>query len=173
MEKQFPQRKHTRLKSDVYDRAGMYFITVCTKERSPCMGRIVWEEADIRGTARCVLSPVGVTVLEYLNRVSLTDENASLDSFVIMPDHVHFLLYLAQGEPSDTVPGAWSPSTYTRMVKIVRSFKTMVTKKLGYSVWQTSFYDEIIREPAAWPDVRQYILQNPARWAMRYGGIPE
>ena len=87
-------------------------------------------------------------------------------------EQVHLLLALQTGELSAVVTGAWSPSTYTRMVRIVKSFKTMVTKQLGYSVWQTSFYDTVLRDPAAFPAVRQYILANPARWALRYGGIP-
>lgn len=173
MENQFPKRKHPRLKSDVYDRAGMYFLTICTKDRSPCLGKIVWEAERLQTTAHCELSEAGAAVAEHLQRIPLSDAGAAADTFIVMPDHVHLLLALQTGEPSAVVTGAWSPSTYTRMVRIVKSFKTMVTKQLGYSVWQTSFYDTVLRDPAAFPAVRQYILANPARWALRYGGIPE
>ncbi|MBQ8402693.1 MAG: transposase [Clostridia bacterium] len=173
MAEQFPKRKHPRLKSDVYDRAGMYFITICTKDRSPCLGKIVWEPERLQETARCVLSEAGMAVVEHLRRIPLSDAGAAADTFVVMPDHVHLLLLLEPGKPSGMVQGAWSPSTYTRMVHIVRSFKTMVTKQLGYSIWQTSFYEEILRNPSALASVRQYILANPGRWALRYGGIPE
>ena len=41
----------------------------------------------------------------------------------------------------------------------------MVTKELGCSIWQSSYYDHIIRKEADCLCVRQYIDQNPARRA--------
>ena len=41
----------------------------------------------------------------------------------------------------------------------------MVTKEIGYSVWQTSYYDHVIRNEDDYLRIRQYISDNPAHWA--------
>ena len=40
----------------------------------------------------------------------------------------------------------------------------MVTKELGYSIWQRSYYDHIIRDEADYQGRVQYIQENPAKW---------
>ena len=42
--------------------------------------------------------------------------------------------------------------------------KTMVTKKLGYSVWQESFYDHVIRCERDYFDTFRYIESDPEKW---------
>ena len=53
----------------------------------------------------------------------------------------------------------------TTLSDIVRSIKAMVTRELGYSIWQTSFYDHVIRTEADYLRIWQYIDENPACWA--------
>ena len=35
----------------------------------------------------------------------------------------------------------------------------------GTPVWQRNYYDHVIRDAAALNHIRQYIAENPARWA--------
>lgn len=168
-----PNRKHPRLKSNVYNKTGMYFVTICTKGRSPCLGKIVWNESDMVGTACCVLSEIGKVVQKYMCNISMFYPNTVVDTFVIMPDHVHLLLWFQEDTFLSKKENAKSPSANTKLVNIIRSCKTLVTKELGYSIWQTSFYDSIVWNIDEMKNIQRYILQNPARWAMRYGGVPE
>ena len=55
---------------------------------------------------------------------------------------------------------------------LVVGFKSAATKRLnamrgtpGTSVWQRNYYEHVIRDGAALNQVRQYIMDNPARWA--------
>lgn len=168
-----PNRKHPRLKSDIYDKAGVCFVTICTKERSPCLGKIVWDRSDVFGTAHCALSEIGEVVQKYLCGIENAYPDVHVDTFMIMPDHVHLLLCFQKDALSSVHEDAKSPATYTRLVRMVRSCKTLVTKEIGYSIWQASFYDSILPEGDALAYTRQYILHNPARWALRYGVVPE
>lgn len=59
----------------------------------------------------------------------------------------------------------WS-SPPTNIPDIIRSFKTLVTKELGFSVWQTSYYDHIIRDEEDYLIKAQYIDDNPAKWQL-------
>jgi putative transposase len=54
---------------------------------------------------------------------------------------------------------------------IVRSFKSVVTKNInelrhttGASIWQRNYFEHVIRDEESLNRIRQYILDNPARW---------
>ncbi|MFQ5612195.1 MAG: transposase [Anaerolineae bacterium] len=56
---------------------------------------------------------------------------------------------------------------------VIRSFKSAVAKHInelrgsaGISVWQRNYYEHIVRSERALDAVRQYILNNPARWTL-------
>ena len=42
--------------------------------------------------------------------------------------------------------------------------KGSITKSLGYSIWQKSFHDHIIRGEADYLRIWEYIDTNPAKW---------
>lgn len=52
---------------------------------------------------------------------------------------------------------------------VVRSYKSSVSKQARYShvdfAWQTRFHDHIIRDEQEYWKIREYILNNPKRWA--------
>ena len=82
-----------------------------------------------------------------------------IDQYVIMPDHIHLILCF--NIPSN-VGGmrASHPTLFT----VVRSLKTMITKEIGQSIWQRSFFDHIIRNEQDLLYERRYIDENPVRW---------
>ena len=47
---------------------------------------------------------------------------------------------------------------------IIRSFKTLVTKKIGNSIWQRSYHDHIIRGERDYQKIWEYIYTNSSRW---------
>jgi REP element-mobilizing transposase RayT len=54
---------------------------------------------------------------------------------------------------------------------IVQNFKSVSTRKInalrdnpGYPVWQRNYYDRVIRTEKELANIRQYILDNPAKW---------
>ena len=49
--------------------------------------------------------------------------------------------------------------------RAIKQFKGSVTKQIGYSIWQKSFYDHIIRDEADYLVKTNYIETNPLRWA--------
>ena len=51
-----------------------------------------------------------------------------------------------------------APPTLSRMVQ---QFKGTVTKRVGFSIWQKSFYDHVIRNDESYLGVWRYIDENP------------
>jgi REP element-mobilizing transposase RayT len=82
---------------------------------------------------------------------------------VIMPNHVHMILVLRDTKGSDGTMWASSP-TAMRIPSVVRSMKTLVAKKCGFSFWQRAYHDHIIRDEAEYQKIWQYIDENPIRW---------
>lgn len=51
-------------------------------------------------------------------------------------------------------------SSPTGVENIIRSLKTLVTKEIGFSMWQRSYYDEVIRDENHFQYVWNYIEYN-------------
>ena len=52
----------------------------------------------------------------------------------------------------------------SKIITVIRSFKTMVTKEIGFSIWQRSFYDHVIRNHEDYLETTKYIQENPEKW---------
>ena len=47
---------------------------------------------------------------------------------------------------------------------IINSYKSMVTKEIGYSIWQRNYYEHIIRNEKEYLEIKEYIIRNPVKW---------
>ena len=159
-----PQRKHPRLKHYDYGKNGCYFVTICTKKRARMFGHIVGRDAlippMIRIPPQIKLTAVGEIVQKYINNISIVYDGINVDRYVIMPDHVHLLFSINRPFEQNGGMRASRPTLQT----IVLSLKTMVTKELGYSMWQDSFFERVIRNEKGYLDIWKYIDENPAEW---------
>lgn len=70
-----------------------------------------------------------------------------------MPNHIHALILIENN-------GAMKASHPTNLSTIIRTLKTMVTHEIGYSIWQKSFYDEIIKSQNQYENCWNYIEYN-------------
>ncbi|MEG1193928.1 MAG: hypothetical protein RSG50_12015 [Clostridia bacterium] len=48
--------------------------------------------------------------------------------------------------------------------RIIKQFKGSITKQIGFSIWQKSFNDRMIRNEQGYREVWQYIDTNPLKW---------
>ena len=159
--KELPQRKHPRLDNYDYSSAGAYFVTICTQNRRCVLSRIVG-----RG-----LAPAEASGMEYTSfgkiaeqqLLSLEERYAylSVDQYVIMPNHIHVVLIL-----ESEAAGASPRPTITDIVCAYKSLTTRECKKKGFDgkLFQTSFYEHIIRGREDYEEIVKYIYENPIRW---------
>ena len=47
---------------------------------------------------------------------------------------------------------------------IIQQFKGMVTKEIGYGMWQKLFHEHIIRNEKQYYIIKQYIQNNIVNW---------
>ena len=85
----------------------------------------------------------------------------TIDQYVIMPNHIHAILIL-NGETA----GASPRPTLTDIVCTYKSLTTRECKKNGFreKLFQTSFYEHIIRSREDYEEIAKYIYENPIRW---------
>jgi REP element-mobilizing transposase RayT len=115
-----------------------------------------------------------------------------LDSFVIMPNHIHGIIII-NNQMVDTGRGVshtpiFNPSSNNNqgvcntplrspsntIGAIVRGYKSAVTKQINILgsgkykqssiVWQRSFYEHIIRNDESYQNISNYIVNNPSKW---------
>ncbi len=155
MKNNLPKRKPTRLKGYDYSTPGAYFLTVCIKDRKQLLSKItVGDDAYI--VPQNNLSQIGIICDKYINNINVKYENVTVDKYVIMPNHIHLIVFLH---------GTMRASSPTKNIEtIIRSFKTIVTKELGYSIWQRSYHDHIIRGERDFQKIWEYIDTNVLRW---------
>lgn len=152
---ELPKRKPNRLPDYNYSSPGAYFITICTKDRK-C---IFWERvgASIARPQKPRLTSWGKIVDAAINKIPFCYPAISVDHYVIMPNHVHLLLQIN----TDKDGRAMLAPTIS---KIVQQLKGIVTKQIGFSVWQKLFHDHVIRGEQDYLKIWEYIDNNPLRW---------
>jgi len=118
------------------------------------LGEIVGGDALIAPKNR--LSEYGEVCRKYLENINAVYNNAKVDKYVIMPNHIHLII---------SIDGSMRASTPTMTISsMIRSFKTLVTKEIGENIWQRSFYDHIIRGDEDFKGIWEYIESNPINW---------
>ena len=112
--------------------------------------------------APCIrLSEYGMLAQQTLLELAAFYENISIEQYVIMPNHVHFILSVHGESGASRTP----PPTNARLPAFISTWKRFTNKKAGFSLWQRSYYDHIIRNQEDYLRIWQYIDENPAKWA--------
>jgi REP element-mobilizing transposase RayT len=174
-------RQSIRLPEFDYRTTGAYFVTICTFEREcildelrlqravelswrsandgwePALGDFIVMPNHVHGIVW--ISNVGVQRLGL--RTSFLSEQSVVATTSSVFQGAAPLQRLA---PLDNVrPGS--------LGAIVRTFKSLSTKRInnlrgppGQPIWQRNYYERVIRDEDELQRVRQYILDNPAKW---------
>ena len=168
-----PQRRSIRLRDYDYSQPGAYFVTICTAERVCLFGAIADDAMHPNAW--------GDIAAEERLRSGEIRREIGLDAFVVMPNHVHDIVFI--NETVGAIPAVEATGPMRQRVAplpgppprslgaFIAGYKSAVTVRInrmrgtpGAPVWQRSYYDHIIRDEAALDRIRRYIAENPARW---------
>lgn len=173
--KKYKDKKQYRYKGYDYSQNGLYFITICIKNRQEYFGDIV---NDIMN-----LSVLGRVTEKCWLEIPKHFPFVLLDEFVIMPNHIHGILEIFNNNIVGTQDFAFlhgknrkrkyknqfAPQS-KNLASIIRGFKIGVTKfaknnNLEFR-WQGRFHDRIIRNQNELDRIKKYILDNPLKWKL-------
>jgi REP element-mobilizing transposase RayT len=130
-----------------YATGGAYFVTVCVSGMRCLFGEVVDD--------RMILNSLGRSVEKALVDAPTHWIGVRLDRFVVMPNHVHAIVWL------DSRAGQAPP-----LHRLVGGFKAAASRAAGRPLWQRSFHDRVIRDDAELEALRRYVAENPLRWAL-------
>jgi REP element-mobilizing transposase RayT len=172
-------RKTNRLAGYDYSQSGMYFVTICARERENIFGKIE--------NGKVVLNEVGEIIQKEILNIGNGLKNILVDCYIVMPNHVHFIIDISFDVGADLV-SAQNLSGQTQglslhnsdiglLSRIIQKFKSVSTVKYIHlmksknrscitKIWQRSFYDHIIRNEIELNKIREYIYKNPANWEL-------
>jgi putative transposase len=158
-------RHSIRLKEWDYASPGVYFITICTFQRQNLFDHLPFCQLAQERWQHIPAEPHAVHV--------------TLDEWIVMPNHIHGILVInntaVQHQPPPTPLPIASPlrsAPAGSLGALVGQYKSGVTRRInnlrhtpGGRIWQRGYYERLIRNEREWNATRQYIRDNPARWA--------
>ncbi len=155
------RRRSIRLPGYDYTQDGAYYVTIVTQGRKTLFGDIVDDEMHLNET--------GQLIADSWEWLATRHSYVELDSYIVMPNHLHGILMLTSDEPrggSRTAPTKRKP-----LGRLIGAFKTVTTRQVnlvqgtpGQLLWQRNYYEHVIRDDDEWNRVREYIASNPTQW---------
>ncbi len=174
-----------RLPDYDYSIAGSFFVTICARDRAALFGSL----QDQRFHA----NDLGRVVQSCWQAIPNHFPNVTLDEWVLMPNHLHGIV-VNWGDKGPTCrapadprspgvafppvvkeaeqPNRFGPLVPNSLGSVVRAFKAAATKTARESgawstgtIWQRGYHERLIRTARELEDRRNYIRENPLRWA--------
>ena len=153
-----------------YSQPGAYFITICVHKGMCLFGQI--HDGEVR------LNDMGQVVrLEWL-RTEIVRPNVLLDEFVIMPNHLHGIIFFEEDAADARATHRVAPTKPCgpmagTLGAIIAQLKSASAKQIndsrntrGKQIWQRNYYEHVIRNEDELQRVRQYIIDNPIKWEL-------
>jgi putative transposase len=153
MDRERRTRRLLRLPGFDYSQAGAYFITICCYRRRCMLGEILDYKMDA--------NELGTLVSDSWKKLPDSYPFVSLDSWTLMPNHLHGIVWLGEKNPLKI-----------NVSSILCAFKSMSTRlswrllERDHKLWQRGFFEHVIRDDADLYRIREYIQFNPINWAV-------
>ncbi len=171
--------KSARLADYDYRNEGLYFVTICTKNRAHFFGEC--------NDGMMLLNDLGKMAEDVWLAIPSHFPNISLDEFIIMPNHIHGIICIDSTNFVETLHATSSDANKTlhatslqddryskispkqgSLSAVLRSYKSAVSNKAKHFnpnfAWQPRFHDIIIRDAQSLTNIQNYIINNPTNW---------
>lgn len=158
---ELPKRKPTRLKGYDYSTPGMYFITVCVKDRKQLLGKIVG--CGNFDAPQMILSKYGQILEKYIRLMNDKYSYININKYVVMPNHLHLILNITDYKNGASETAAPYNNEISKFVSLLKRY---CNREYKTNIWQRSFNDHVIRDKNDYNKIWEYIDKNPARWKM-------
>ena len=174
-----------RLKNWDYGSHGWYFVTICTQGKECYFGEIEFDPVITNNNALsqnfvptdnvetqnfASLRPTEIGRVAHQNWLEIPNHFPfiKLDEFVVMPNHVHGILFINKPDYHDWKPNTFGPQSQN-LASVIRGYKASVKKYATMNqiefAWQPRYHDHIIRYYQNLHMIRHYIWDNPLKWA--------
>jgi len=131
-----------------------------------------------------VPTPIGAKVIECWKNIEKLNDNIFVENFCLMPNHIHGIIVITGQESLEFQKGRYGFESIESLEMkgerrgrrslqgLIKDFKSVTTRSYKgevndpgiKSLWQSSYYDVIIRNEEHYQYVCEYIENNPVRW---------
>ena len=162
-----------------YSQDGIYFITICSRERENIFAQIgvgaplacarthnTQNQPHMNHEKTIKLTEIGKIIEKQWHEIPIQFDFVSLDEFIIMPNHVHGIVIIKKRAQTSSAPTlgyilrAFKSKCTMEYLNLIKSYGTYKSVK----IWQRSYHDHIIRNEESLNKIRDYIRNNPETW---------
>ena len=175
-----------RLQNWNYSNEAMYFVTICTLERQ----NLLVEEPLRFHNGKYELNLIGNEIEKLWWELPKLFSNITLDEFIVMPNHIHFVIGMGNNvfykngiKPqslSDIIAkfksiswinvknNVWKNSLREQSIEhnVENIMEPQGLLYVSKQIWQKSFYDHVIRDENDLARIRDYMVNNPVQWEL-------
>ena len=112
-------------------------------------------------------SAIGQTAIDYWLEIPKHYPFVQLDEFVVMPNHIHGILFFNKPHKTDWIPNSFGVQSQN-LGAVIRAFKSSLKRFANQNniefEWQARYHDRIIRDEKELKAIRKYIVDNPDNW---------
>lgn len=139
-----------------YHKKCIYHITLQKRKGVSDFSRlkVQWPDVSLQ------LYPSGRAIAHVLSNLSDINPILRCLQYVVMPDHVHFLLFVTQRAP-------FKLGAYIGMIKAAVLRQLRQIEPQAGSLFVENFHDRILQPDTSLNTIFQYIRDNPRRLAVR------
>lgn len=158
-----------RLNGWDYGSHGLYFVTICTKDRISYFGEIKNPVVETKNFASLQTSEIGNVAHNNWLDIPKHFPFVELDEYIVMPNHIHGIIFINKPYKLDWQPNKFGAQSQN-LGSIIRGYKVSVKKYATLNniefAWQPRYYDRVIRDEKEYINVREYIYNNPNNWLL-------
>ena len=165
MNNNLPKKKHSRADWHDYDQ-GFFFVTICTIHHECFFGNI--------SNGNIILSNIGKIVEQLLFEIPLHNNDAAIDTYVIMPNHLHLIVRIGNMELQSAkdnyirFSGTAKSHSGSALANLIGGLKSAASRKIRAIrpdfKWQERYWDTIITNVEQYTNIYNYIVTNPLNW---------
>jgi putative transposase len=148
-----------RLQTHDYGSECWYMITINTLHRKKYLGSIVTSDPG----PTLLPTPMTHIAMDCWNQIPIHYPFVMIDTFVIMPDHVHGIIKILNTTKSKSSLNSFGTQKQN-LASVIAGFKSSVKRfanKNGHEFnWQRRYHDRIIYTEEQLNNCRSYVLKN-------------
>lgn len=175
MKSKLPRRRSIRIRDYDYSQPGHYFVTICAHNKINYFGSVAY--------GKMTLNSIGQMIDKWWNKLPDKFCNTMLHEYVIMPNHMHAIVEIADQDKPSSCRGETTfsptlniPNQYNGLGRRISWFKRMSTNEYIRLVkagrvpvfkdrfWQRNYWEHVIRNEKSMYEICDYIITNPERW---------
>lgn len=111
---------------------------------------------------KMILNPAGEMIKKWLSELKNKFKNIELDEYIIMPNHIHLIIFIIDARQNN-IPQIvqWLKTMTTN--EYIRNVKQNNWKPFDQKLWQRNYYERVIRNENELNKIRKYIVENPLK----------